>query len=250
MRRISRKMFNDCIGNADAIKAVAMLIFVKEQKPASVIADFSYYKLAKITNLHHATCKRLCGILRNMDLVEFVGREQKNLLFKKVRAPKSNIRIDNIDHSSVKSIETGLRAMLLVEIQNQKNFIKQRVIRANNPKGKCSSEEYKAFKRARKFCTKRGIEKFEENGISYKTLGRRMNVGSHKVSEVIKYAERNKMIVKTRHREVYALTNNNARNVVLFSGKNNLFPSKDNNIVYSCSANTYSIHPSMVAYVG
>lgn len=229
------------ISDSEAIKALALLLFVKHNFKSSVIPYYTNYKLAKITGLHKETVKRRMNTLGDMGLIEMEGKKSQHVRFLKVRAAKSNIRLDNIDFTSIKSIELGLKAMLIVEIQNQKNFIEQRVIRATSPREHCSSDEYKSFKRARKFCEKRGIRYFKDNGISYKTIGKKLGVGTNKVSEVIKYAVNNGMLYKHRHIEEVIETRGEAQNIVCSFSECNLFTTKRNNKVLHYSCNTYSI---------
>lgn len=244
MKRLSRNIFQTNISDTEAIKALALLIFVKNIFPTSVIPNYTNYKLAKLTGLHKETVKRRINTLGDMELIELEGRKNQHVRFLKVRAPKSNIRLDRIDLTSIKSIELGLKAMLIVEIQNQKNFIEQRVIRATSPKEHCSSEEYKAFKRSKKYCTKRGIKNFKDNGISYKTIGKKLGVGKNKVSEVIKYAVNQRMLNKHRHIEELTETRGEAMNIVYAFSECRLFTTKRNNKVLSYSCNTYSIPSS------
>lgn len=91
MKKISRKIFNENISDADAVKALALLIFVKIKYPTSVVPNFSYYKLKKTTGLHISTLKKRIETLGNMDLLIFVGKYNQHLLFKKIRAQKSNV---------------------------------------------------------------------------------------------------------------------------------------------------------------
>lgn len=115
MKKISRKIFNENISDADAVKALALLIFVKTKFPTSVVPNFSFYKMKKLTGLHINTIKERMNTLGDMELIDFVGKYNQHVLFKKVRAPKSNVNFSMIDTSSVKSIELGLRALFLQE---------------------------------------------------------------------------------------------------------------------------------------
>lgn len=242
MNKISRKIFADNINDTDAVKALALLIYVKNVNGASVISNFSYNKLAKITKLSRGSIKKRLNTLGNMDLLDFVGRNNNNLLFKRVRAPKSNIDISKIDTTSIKSIELGLRALVIVEIQRQKNYVKQQVVRGTSPKnGRMTKHEYRSFKRANKFCKKRGIKEFTDNGVSYNTLSKRMGVGLNKTSEAIKYGVEKGLFVKNNNIKLYEKTNGFAQIIIETSKSNNLFTTHRNNNVYIYKCNTYSI---------
>lgn len=122
MKKISRKIFNENISDADAVKALALLIFVKTKFPTSVVPNFSFYKMKKLTGLHINTIKERINTLGAMELIDMVGKYNQHMIFKKVRAPKSNVNFSMIDTSSVKSIELGLRALFLQEKVCQKNL--------------------------------------------------------------------------------------------------------------------------------
>ena len=60
-----------------------------------------------------------------MELVEFVGKNKQHLLFKNARSKKSNVRIDKLDFSSIEALSDGLCALFLVEVQLQKEYVRQ-----------------------------------------------------------------------------------------------------------------------------
>lgn len=242
MNKISRSIFRQNINDADAVKALALLIYIKTVNGASVISNFSYKKLAKITKLSRGSIKKRLNTLGDMELLDFVGKNNNNLLFKRVRAPKSNVNISKIDKTSIKSIEIGLRALVIVEIQRQKNYVKQQVVKGTTPKqGRMTKHEYRAYKRANKFCKKRGIEQFNDYGISYKTLSKRMGVGMNKTSEAIKYGVENCMFFKNNNIKLYEKSKGFAQIIIETSNKKNLFTTQNNNNVYSYKCNTYSL---------
>lgn len=235
MKKISRKLFNDNLSDTRAIKALALLIFVKTKFKASVVPDFSYYKLSKITGMHIDTVKKRIESLREMNLVAKEGKYGQHLRFNKVRAKKSNINFSRINKKSVKSIETGLRAMFVQEKICQKNYVKQLMESGDNPK------TLKEKKKADEIIAKRGYTGFVDNGISYRYMAKKMKVGLNKVSEIIKYAETNKIVLKHKHIELYARIEGNAKNIVSMLGEENMFATKNN--VYRVGCNTYSLHP-------
>lgn len=234
MIKISRKLFNEHIADADAVKAIALLIFVKNHYPTSVVPNFSYYKIKKITGLHINTIKKRLNTLGTMELIETVGKYNQHVLFKKIRAHKSNINFSMIDVSSVKSIEMGLRALFLQEKVCQKNYVKQLIESKHN--GHSNNE----VRKAKAKCDKRGYTDFKDNGISYNYLAKKMNIGLNKVSYVIKYAQKNHIIVKHKNIKQYLYIKGQAKMYVSMRENNKYFAT--NNNVYFISCNTYSLH--------
>ena len=115
IKRISRALYNECIDNTDAVKAIAMLIYIKENKKASVVTNFTYKKLSAMTKLSIVVVKKRMDKLKAMGLCEYTDNG-RNIKFLKIRAPKSNVRLDKIDMTSIKSIEIGLRALYIARV--------------------------------------------------------------------------------------------------------------------------------------
>lgn len=240
MKKLSRKIFNECIEDEESLKALALLIFVKAHKATSVIANYSTYKLSKLTGAHKNTIKRRINALADMDLIECADVNNKHLRFKKVRAKCFNINISKIDQSSLKSIELGLKALVIVETQAQKNFLEQQIIKATNPK---SGTPLKEIKRAKHICRQRGITKFQDNGISYKAIAKKLNSGYGKVSQAIKYGVEHKMFeVKNNIKEIYKNVSNPSVLMNMLEGRK-VFYSSFSHSIYECYANTYKLLP-------
>lgn len=238
MDKLSKAIFNRYIGDADAVKALALLVYVKENKPTSVFTDYALTDLASFVGLSRNTTSKRIKKLEEMGLVERVGKNGKHLLFKRARAKCANVKVSKIKKDSVRDIELGLKALLIYEIQRSKEWIKQRVYQATNPK---EGTPLKVVKRAKAFCRKRGITEFADNGISWKTIAERLGCGFGVVSRVIAYGVANGMFVKHCHIEHYDIAVGAAREYVEYSDKANLFCTLRNNNVYSYSCNTYSI---------
>lgn len=81
MKRLSRKRYNEIISATDERKAIALLIFIKQKFRSSVVLNFSYYKLSKITGMYKNTVKKRLEVLGSMELLDFVGKNNKHLLF-------------------------------------------------------------------------------------------------------------------------------------------------------------------------
>lgn len=234
MRKISRKLYHDNISDAEAVKALALLIFVKNHFPTSVIPNFTYYKVVKLTGLHYNTVKKRINTLGDMDLIEIVGKYNQHLKFKRVRAKNSNINFSRIDTSSVKSIERGLQALFLVEKVSQKNYVEQRVILAKNCK---NGKERKAGKAVLQKCSSAD---FKDNGISYAYLANKLNVSIMTVSDIIKYAVSHKLVVKHRNiTQVVHIKNLAQHCFTMVDNQKGFFATKHG--IYKIACNTYSL---------
>lgn len=199
MKKIGRSLLMKCIGDVDAIKALALLVFVKNKYPCSVIPEYTDTKLAQVCGLSRATVKSRIAKLRSMGLVYDVvnKKEQHHLGFKAASEEFNNIKFA-FGVTDIKSIEIGLEALFIVEKQGQKDYARQQVLKVTSP-GKLSS-----YKKARTECLKRGwvdisdsgqyINKFQDNGISYNYLARKLNRGRSHIATVIKFAEENNML--------------------------------------------------------
>lgn len=234
MKKISRKLYHENISDVDAVKALALLIFIKNSFPTSVVPNYSVNKLVRVTGMHANTIRKRISTLADMDLIEFTGKYNQHLKFKKVRAKNSNIKL-SINTSSVKLIEKGLRALFLVEKVTQKNYVEQRVKLANAPK---NIKELKAGRRASKKC---GSSNFKDNGISYAYLADKLGVSIKHAVEVVQYAINLKLIVKHKVISQVVYIEDRANEFVrVFSELKGVFAKK--NSVYKVEANRYSLY--------
>lgn len=193
IKRISRKIYNDCIDNTDAVKAISMLIYIKENKKCSVINKFSYKKISDITKLSILVVKKRINKLNEMGLLEMI--DNNKMKFSKIRAQKSNVRLDMIDMTSVSSIEIGLRALYIIEIQKRKEYVKSAVNVTDNVR---NMDEYKKARSIQKQVL-RGTKTYTDNGISYDYLVKKMNVSKTTISNIIKYGEDNGIFKKKKN---------------------------------------------------
>lgn len=230
MKYISRKLYNEIISDRDARKAFALLIWVKKNKPCSVIPAYSHYKLSKLTGIHATTIKKYINILFNWGACEFVGKG--NLRFNKVRVKYSNVKIDRIDYSSVKSIERSLCALLIVEVQKRKEYLSQLHKTATDPNRFTS---IKKVKKAKKIVQWRGLKNFSDNGISYRYLTNKLGCSRSKASEAIKEGENLGLFTKTKN-----VTQIYMKNALSLPNYGDFTFARKNNI-YIVGANTYSL---------
>lgn len=239
MKHLSRKFFNENISDSKAVKALELFLFVKTHHKSSTINNFTYKELSKQTKLCFTTLKKRIALLKEFELVEFVGKNKQHLLFKSLRGKKSNINIGALDFSSIETIGDGLRALFLVQVQVRKEYIKQLLLKFKNPN---KSDDYKEIKRE---VRNRGLmnTQFKDYGISYKYIAKKLGIGFNKVSDLIKCAEKLGMIVKEKHSKlVYNAKENKTNGFYAFefvADKNKINKFATNTGIYSVSANTY-----------
>lgn len=237
MRKLSRKLFRNNIRSSKARKALELYLFVKEKYVSSTINNFTYTKLSAATRLSRESLKKRIQTLKEMELVEFVGKNKQHLLFKNARSNKSNVRIDKLDFSSIEALSDGLCALFLVEVQLQKEYVRQLFAKKEN---------------AKKGDNIRGINRkirelgyvdstFRDCGISYKYLAKKLGIGYNKVSALIKMAEKQDMVVKQKHIDlVYDARKEGTTGFYAFNfvkNKKNKFATLKG--IYSVHANSY-----------
>lgn len=237
MKKLSRKIYNECIADAKKRKALALLVFCKCKIKSSTITNFSYNKLKSETGLHISTLKKRVQTLREMGFIKMLGNRNQHLMFCNVRSNNSNVLIDRIISDTVKTVEDGLLAMFIVEVQLKKNYVSQLVAKLKNPK---NLEEYKWAKR---ICKWRGYTKFIDNGISYNYIANKLGIQLNKVSDIIKYAVKQLMIIKTKRWKVefHFDSSRQADHFLSFidNVKKGIFSHKG--YIYRVGANLYSI---------
>lgn len=169
-----------------------------------------------------------------MGLVEWVGKKQVNLKFNRLRDDnyRTDVRLDKIDFSTPKTIERGLQALFIVQVQKKKDFLKQQFIQATQPDKKTP---LKKVKKSIRYIKERGIEKFQDNGISFKYLCEKLKSGKNTISEIINYGIELKLF--NRHNNVIQMRIIGAKGLPSYGC--HTFSTKDN--VYVVLANTYTL---------
>ena len=207
-RKLCRTTFHSVEDERRERKAIAFAILMKNRKPSSVVKDWSYKGLARISGLAPGTCNTYVHILKEMGLVSMsIHKGHKYLYFGKLKAQKKknrgkvgyhtpkhkDIDLGNYDATSVKTIEMTLKALAIVEIQRQKDYAQQCISAKQNPR---NLQEYK---KAEKICRARGWDSsFVDNGISYNHIRRQLNCSPNTVSATIQYGEKNGLFTVTR----------------------------------------------------
>ncbi|MBD5381975.1 hypothetical protein [Clavibacter sp.] len=135
-------------------------------------------------------------------------------------------------------MEKSLYAQFIVEILIRKEYVKQVIKSKTNPK---SQKEFEWAKDEAKRC---GIDKtkFEDWGLSYKTITEKLHIGVQKAMMIVKYAIRNKFIRKVRQRKQWVIEKiKGAYNLAKFEDSLSGFTFMMSNCVVKVKANKYRV---------
>lgn len=224
-------MFN----NKELLKAIAMFLLIRKRLGSNILKDYSTNKLVSIIGAHARTIKNRMCVLRQYGLVSVVG---KTLMLRSIvsKHAKRNVKLGErkMEYSSLKSVEYSLQSILVVVIQNRKDFAKRTIRNAHG-----ASHDYKVVKSARDAARRFGYGfEYVEKGLSYKTIAKKLGVCIKTAVEIVKFAVKRTILKKETHsiatymqsvcgREVYGYT---------FTTRN---------YGYNILANTYSVAPSL-----
>lgn len=242
---IRRKILNDMYCNPELRKAIAFSLFIKTRAKSSAVQRWSINKLHEITGVSACAVRKRIDTLKALSLVEFTGKNNRCLVFKSLKSHTShrNVLVPNIEFISnedskknayaqnIKFIEDTLSAMLIVEIQNHKNYAKQMIQQSKRPKG------LKAYKEAKNACNHFGYgEDFCDNGISYIYITQKLGVSLQKAFNTVKFAVQNGILQKCRNIKKFFYSNINYIEDMIGN-----YTYLKNNIVYKVYANNYKL---------
>ena len=198
--KIARHTFRDVVGKPDQRKAVALAIFIKERKGAGVWKGWTYRKIASFCGISPTTCKKRITALIALGLAEtFTKNGVAYLKFNKLRQGaietkgrrwtprKADVSIRHIPKDSIREIERGLMALVIVEDTARKDYVRQLITLAHDP-GPYTHQN--RVKRARAKCRERGYARtFEDGGLSYRTIGRMLRCSHNTTKDIIAMGE-------------------------------------------------------------
>lgn len=211
LTRVARKTYQNAVGTPELRKALAFAIYVKRFKANSVVKDWSYRELARLTKLSPTTCKKRIDTLKGMGLVRMETKHghsylrflrlrhgsivvKRNGIETKRRPRYADIRLG--EYTSIKEIEQDLMALVIVEDTKRKNYARQLISLANNPRPKTS---IKRVKKAQRLCRKRGYgKKFIDGGLSYRRIAKWLHCSPNTVKNIICFGESTEMFVVER----------------------------------------------------
>ena len=183
-------------GNKELLKAIAMFLLIRKRLGSNILKDYSINKLVNLLGAHACTIKKRMHVLAQYGLVTIVG---KTLMLRSVvsKHAKRNVKLGErkMEYSSLKSVEYSLQAILVVVVQSRKDFAKRTIRNAHG-----ASHDFNVIKAARDAARKFGYGfACKENGLSYKTIARRLGVSVKTAVEIVKFAVKRTILKKTTH---------------------------------------------------
>ena len=183
-------------GNKELLKAIAMFLLIRKRLGSNILKDYSINKLVNLLGAHACTIKKRMHVLAQYGLVTIVG---KTLMLRSVvsKHAKRNVKLGErkMEYSSLKSVEYSLQAILVVVVQSIKDFAKRTIRNAHG-----ASHDFNVIKAARDAARKFGYGfEYKENGLSYKTIARRLGVSVKTAVEIVKFAVKRTILKKTTH---------------------------------------------------
>lgn len=222
-------------GNKELLKAIAMFLLIRKRLGSNVLKDYSINKLVNLLGAHARTIKKRMHMLSQYGLVTIVG---KTLVLRSVvsKHAKRNVKLGEryMEYSTLKNVEYSLQAMLVKELQNKKDFAKRTIRNAHG-----ASHDYKVVKAARDAARKYGYDvEYVENGLSYKTIAKKLGVSIKTAVEIVKFAVKRTILKKTKH-----FISTYLPKVNFMEGLGYTFTTR--NYGYKVMANSYSVAPSL-----
>ncbi len=237
--------------NPELRKAVAFSLFVKSRVISSSVPYWSINKLHEISGVSATTVKKRLRILKQHDMISFSGKGNHCLVFNSLKSHTAhrNINIKDIEFISnslshknhkaqnVKFIDDILSALLIVKVQNHKNFAKQMIQQSKRP------QNLSKLKEAKKACNHFGYSaNFADNGISYKYIAGKIGCSLQKAFNIIKFAIGQNILFKIRNVQKFYFPGAKFIKQELLK----VFTYIKGNIAFKISANRYQLCNGMV----
>lgn len=203
MKYIRRKIIADIAGSPQKQKAVAFALLLKDKtNDSSVIRNFTIYKIHKLTKdkkgkggMAYKTIRKYLSVLFKMGYAEVRGGD----LFLRKMASSSkhrNINIAAMKIDKTKNVYNQIREVIFLAIQANKDFIHSLLrLRKAPPK----ETDYKAVRRLCKKCCNNPNADYEEYGLSYNHISKRIGCCARTAFTLVKDAVRRKWCVKENH---------------------------------------------------
>lgn len=230
--------------NPDLRKAIAFSLFVKSKTKSSTVHRWSINKLHELTGCCAGVVAKRLDLLRSLGLVEETGKNNNCLVFKSLKSHTTHRNASihevlfaandkvkkNAYAQEIKNIEKLLAVAIIEEIQKNKDYAHRMIQQSKNPKN------LNDYKEARTACKRFGYGKnFNDNGISYKHIAKRLGTCVKTAFEAVKFAVENNFLAKIRRTEKRTFPN---VSYVIEYIKNNYTYIK-NNYIYKVYSNRY-----------
>ena len=204
MKYIRRSILREIADDKRKQKAVALALCLKEKSGnSSVIRSYTPHKVARMVGVHRNTAKKYISILIEMNLAEITNGD---LFIKRMVSGSKhrNIDISAFTINTTKNIYHQIRDLLFLLVQAGKDFIRRLLrLRKDPPQG----VDFKKVRRLSKKCCGNPDAEYEERGLSYKTIAKRIGCCTRTAVKVVKDAIRRKWCEKTNHCERHYLPN-------------------------------------------
>lgn len=218
--------------NRNLLKAIAMSLLVRKRTNTNIIKNFTINKLAQITSMHAETVKKRLRTLKDYNLVSYNG---KNLVLRSLvsKHKMRNVRLAMIAYNKIKDVERSLQAILVANIQLNKDFVKRTIRTAHN------GHDYKQVKAAQKLSRKYNWgHDYVDYGLGYKKIAKTISCCKVTAEKIVKFAQKIKILKKIKRCERIFLPNINYQD---YEGCT--FTTK--NYGYIIKANQYEVAPCL-----
>lgn len=248
---IRRKLLNQMHCNPQMRRAIAFSIYVKSKTESSTVHHWSVNKLHEITGVSAGAIRKRLSILRELELIEEVGKNNRCLVFRSLKSHTShrNAYVPTTSFTSnqylkknayaqeVKNIEKLLSVAIVIEIQKHKEYAKQMIQQSKHP------ADLKSLKDAKKACNRFGYgDKFHDNGISYNHIAEKLGVSVKTAFDIVSFAVKNEILAKIRNTRKKIFSNINYIQDMIRTNYTYI----KNNIIYKVYSNSYRLVPGMV----
>ena len=250
---IKREFVQRIRDDRDWAGALALSLLMKSLVPSSTVKAWNPYQLYKLTcidgkgGVDPKTVEKYLDILREENLIiEQNGKNgKKSLTFKSLKSgvEKNNIEMTYFGYKTLKEAKYYLYSLLFMEEIHHKMYVKEMLYLSHN------GFDINKTKQAKRMCRKHGWnrhkdDKFEDWGISFKTIAKKLGVSEQTAQYVVNFAVKNKLVNKfNQGRKVYSPGSYVADKYLLPQEKNYTYVTKDD-VEHYISANIYRIVPN------
>lgn len=250
---IKREYIQNIRGDKELASALAFSLLMKSKVPSSTVKEWNLYKLHKLTcidgkkGVDQKTAEKYLAKLREENLiVEQNGKNgKKSLTFKSLKSgvEKNNVEMTYFGYTTVKEAEYYLYSLLFMEIIYHKMWAKNMLYFSHNGYDK------EKTKQARRYCRKYALnrhkgDKYEEWGIGFKKIAKKLGVREQKAQEVVNFAVKNNLVYKFKQEsKEYRPGSFQADKFLLPHEKDYKYVTKDDYVHY-VGANIYRIVPN------